>query len=85
MSLKAENARLRNKNKELNLENFTHQNEILKWKKKFASLQTMHIQHCTMLTGELQSYAEKLSGVKCFRYCYTLCCFTNTSVPPNVA
>lgn len=63
MLLKADNAKLRNRNKELSLENFTYQNEILKWKKKFGSLQTMHVRHVELLTGELQSYAEKLSDV----------------------
>lgn len=68
--LKAENARLRNHNKDLNLENLSYRNEltgnrteIMKWKRKFAKLQTMHIQHVELLTGELQSYADKLGSV----------------------
>lgn len=70
VALKAENAKLRYNNKELNLENLncrneltSNQNEISKWRRKFAGLQTMHIQHIEMLTGELQSYADKLTGV----------------------
>lgn len=70
VALKAENAKLRYNNKELNLENLncrneltSNQNEISKWRRKFSGLQTMHIQHIEMLTGELQSYADKLTGV----------------------
>lgn len=68
--LRAENARLRNNNKELNLENLTYRNEltsnrieITKWRNKFTKLQAMHIQHVEVLTTELQSYADKLTGV----------------------
>lgn len=68
--LKAENAKLRNNNKELNLENLACRNEltsnrseIMNWRRKFTGLQTMHIHHIEMLTGELQSYADKLTGV----------------------
>ncbi|XP_037047948.1 uncharacterized protein LOC119082544 [Bradysia coprophila] len=68
--LRAENARLRNNNKELNLENLTYRNEltgnraeIAEWRKKFTKLQAMHIKHVEVLTTELQSYANKLTGV----------------------
>ncbi|KAG4079416.1 hypothetical protein HA402_008108 [Bradysia odoriphaga] len=68
--LRAENARLRNHNKELSLENLTYRNEltgnraeITQWQKKFTKLQAMHIKHVEVLTTELQSYANKLTGV----------------------
>lgn len=68
--LKAENAKLRNNNKELNMENLTYRNEltknrneIMKWRRKFAQLQGMHIHHVETLTGELQSFADKLTCV----------------------
>lgn len=68
--LKAENAKLRSNNKVLSLENLTLRNEltnnhkkIMNWRTKFTKLQAMHIHHVEILTTELQSYAEKLTGV----------------------
>lgn len=68
--LKAENAKLRNYNKELSLQNLTFHNEIIKnrnelakWRKKFTKLQTLHIHHIETLTGELQSYTDKIAYV----------------------
>lgn len=70
VGLKAENAKLRSNNKELSLENLSfrnevtsHRNEITKWRRKFAKLETMHVRHVETLTSELQSYADKLTGV----------------------
>lgn len=70
VALRAENAKLRANNKELSLENLTcrneltsNRNEIMKWRRKFAKLETMHILHVETLTSELQSYADKLTGV----------------------
>ncbi|KAJ6649623.1 hypothetical protein Bhyg_04861 [Pseudolycoriella hygida] len=68
--LKAENAKLRNNNKELSLEILSCRNElasnrieIKNLRAIFTNLQKYHIQHMETLTSELQTYAVKLATV----------------------